>query len=76
MAIEPIDFDGDIHAIDGSNIVVCDWSVAHLNRIRAGYAVYKGRNWRRTVITYDDVFLADPEIMQNTSICGSRNSLI
>ena len=60
IAIEPTDFDGDIYAIDGSNIVVCDWSVAHLNRIRAGYVTYKGRNWQRTVITYDDVFWADP----------------
>jgi hypothetical protein len=40
-------------------VPVCDWSVANLNLIRTGYAVYQGRNWQRTVITYDDVFIAD-----------------
>jgi hypothetical protein len=52
-------FNGEISAVDGSNAVVCDWSVASLNRIRAGYAVYRGHRWQRTVITYDDLFLAD-----------------
>ena len=55
-AIEPKDFGGEIYAIDGSNAVICDWSVANLNLIRAGNAVYKGRSWQRTVITFDDVF--------------------
>ena len=55
-AIEPKDFEGEIYAIDGSNAVICDWSVANLNLIRAGYVVYKGRSWLRTVITFDDVF--------------------
>jgi len=58
-AIEPKDFEGEIYAIDGSNAGICDWSVANLNLIRAGYVVYKGRSWLRTVITFDDVFWAD-----------------
>ena len=33
-----------------------------MNLIRAGYAVYRGRDWQRTVITYDDIFLADPKM--------------
>ena len=57
--LSPQNFDGEIFAVDGSNVFVCDWSVANLNLIRAGYAVYKGRDWQRTVITYDDVFMAD-----------------
>jgi hypothetical protein len=60
--IEPRDFEGDILAVDGSNAAVCGWSVAKLNLIRAGYAVYIGPNWQRTVITYDNIFLADPMI--------------
>lgn len=60
-AIERKDFYGKIYAIDGSNAVICDWSVANLNLIRAGYTVYEGRAWQNTVITYDDVFCADPE---------------
>jgi hypothetical protein len=59
--IEPSSFRGEVFAIDGSNVVVCDWSVARLNKICAGYAVYRGTDWQRTVVTYDDVFLADPE---------------
>jgi len=59
MPISPLSFHGGIFAVDGSNVVICDWSVANLNRIRAGYAVYQGREWQRTVITYDDVFMAD-----------------
>ena len=58
--IEPKEFEGEIYAIDGSNAVICDWSVANLNLIRAGYAVYNGRTWQRTVITFNDVFWADP----------------
>lgn len=61
IEIMPRDFVGQIFAIDGSNIRVCDWSVASLNKICAGYAVYRGRVWLRTVITYDDIFLADRE---------------
>ncbi len=61
IVIEPRSFQGEVFAIDGSNVVVCDWSVARLNKICAGYAVYRGTDWQRTVITYDDVFLADPE---------------
>ena len=60
IAIEPKDFEGEIYAIDGSNVVVCDWSVANLNQIRAGYVVYRGRTWQKTVFTYDDVYWADP----------------
>ncbi len=58
IAIEPTDFDGEIYAIDGSNVVVCNWAVTNLNRIRAGYVIYRGRTWQRTVITYDDIFWA------------------
>lgn len=61
VAIDPCEFEGEIFAIDGSNVVVCDWSTARVNKICAGYAVYRGTDWQRTVITYDDVFLADPE---------------
>jgi hypothetical protein len=61
VAFEPQDSEGEVFAVDGSNIMVCDWSAANLNKIRAGYAVYRGREWQRTVITYDDVFLADAE---------------
>jgi len=58
--IEPWpEFAGEVFAIDGSNAMICDWSAASLNHIRAGYAVYRGREWQRTVVTYDDVFLAD-----------------
>lgn len=62
VAIEPCEFDGEIYAVDGSNAAVCGWSVARLNLIRAGYAVYRRRIWKKTVITYDDVFLADPRV--------------
>jgi hypothetical protein len=61
VPIEPSDFKGETIAVDGSNAVVCDWSVANLNMIRAGYAVYRGTEWQKTVITYDDIFLADPK---------------
>jgi hypothetical protein len=56
---EPRPFEGEVYAVDGSNVVICDWSVANLNRIRAGYAVYRGDEWQRTVVTYDATFLAD-----------------
>lgn len=59
VPISPQNFEGEIFAVDGSNVPVCNWSVANLNLIRAGYVVYRGRNWQRTVITYDDVFMAD-----------------
>ncbi|OPY57637.1 MAG: hypothetical protein A4E49_00006 [Methanosaeta sp. PtaU1.Bin112] len=61
IAIEPKDFDGQIYAVDGSNGVVCNWSVANLNQIRAGYVIYKGRSWQKTVLTYDDAFWAHPK---------------
>lgn len=61
IEIKPRDFDGQIFAVDGSNIRVCDWSVASLNKICTGYAIYRGSVWQRTVITYDDIFLADRE---------------
>lgn len=59
VPLSPQNFDGEIFAVDGSNVFVCNWSVANLNLIRSGYAVYRGRDWQRTVITYDDVFMAD-----------------
>ncbi len=62
VVIDPFELKGEIFAVDGSNVAVCSWSVANLNLIRAGYSVYRKRDWRRTVITYDDVFLADPRI--------------
>jgi hypothetical protein len=62
VVIEHCDFSGKIFAVDGSNVAICDWSVANLNLIRAGYVVYRGRDWQRTVVTYDDIFLADPKI--------------
>jgi hypothetical protein len=57
---EACPFQGEIFAVDGSNVVVYDWSAASLNMVRAGYAVYRGRDWQRTAITFDDIFLADP----------------
>ncbi len=62
VTVEPCEFEGEVFAVDGSNASVCGWSAANLNLIRAGYAVYLGRDWQRTVITYDDVFLADPRM--------------
>ncbi|MGC9514937.1 DNA double-strand break repair nuclease NurA [Methanocrinis sp.] len=59
--IVPRDFDGQIFAIDGSNVVVFDLGAVSLNRIRAGYVVYRGREWQKTVVTYDDLFTADRE---------------
>ncbi len=62
VSVDPSEFDGEVFAIDGSNVSICSWSAADLNLIRAGYAVYRGRDWQRTVITYDDIFLADPRM--------------
>jgi len=59
VKVEPCEFEGEVFAIDGSNVSVCNWSTANLNLIRAGYVVYRGRDWQRTVITYNDIFLAD-----------------
>ncbi|KUK96143.1 MAG: DNA double-strand break repair nuclease NurA [Methanothrix sp.] len=59
--IVPREFDGRIFAIDGSNVVVFDLGNVSLNRIRAGYVVYRGREWQKTVVTYDDLFTADRE---------------
>jgi hypothetical protein len=58
--LEWLPFRGEIFAVDGSNVVVYDWSAASLNMVRAGYAVYSGTDWQRTAITFDDIFLADP----------------
>jgi hypothetical protein len=65
VSVEPSEFDGEVFAIDGSNVSICSWSAANLNLIRAGYAVYRGRDWQRTVITYDDIFLADPRMCKD-----------
>ena len=62
VKVEPCEFEGEVFAIDGSNVSVCNWSTANLNLIRAGYVVYRGRDWQRTVITYNDIFLADPRM--------------
>jgi len=59
--IVPEEFDGNIFAIDGSNVVVFDLGNVSLNRIRAGYVVYRGTEWQKTVVTYDDLFTADRE---------------
>jgi hypothetical protein len=59
VPISPSRFDGRIFAVDGSNAALWNWTVANINRIRAGYVIYRGRDWQRTVITHDDVFLAD-----------------
>jgi hypothetical protein len=65
VLLEPEGFAGEIFAVDGSNAPLCSWSTANVNLIRAGYAVYRGRDWRRTVITFDDVFLADPRLFKD-----------
>ncbi|MDH7596167.1 MAG: DNA double-strand break repair nuclease NurA [Methanothrix sp.] len=59
VPVEPQPFEGRIFAVDGSNIEVYDLSVVKANRIRAGYVVYRGRRRERTVVTYDDLFVAD-----------------
>jgi hypothetical protein len=63
--IEPHEFSGEIFAVDGSNVSICGWSTARVNLIRAGYAVYQGAAWKRTVITFDDLLLADPRQCSN-----------
>jgi hypothetical protein len=65
VPVQPHEFSGEIFAVDGSNAAICNWSTANVNLIRAGYAVYQGRVWRRTVITFDDVLLADPKQCKN-----------
>jgi len=65
VAVEPSDFSGEIFAVDGSNAALCSWMTASVNLIRAGYAVYQGREWRRTAVTFDDLFLADPKLCQD-----------
>jgi hypothetical protein len=65
VLVQPSDFSGEIFAVDGSNVSICNWSTANVNLIRAGYAVYRGREWRRTVITFDDVFVADTMLCKN-----------
>jgi hypothetical protein len=65
LPVQPSEFAGEIFAVDGSNASICNWSTANVNLIRAGYAVYQGRIWRRTVITFDDLFLADPKQCKN-----------
>jgi len=58
---EIADFNGSIHAVDGSNVVVFAFGKdITLNYIRAGYVAYKGTQWQRTAITHDDLFLANP----------------
>lgn len=59
VPIPAADHKGHIFAVDGSNAVIFDWSVARANHIRAGYVVYCGADWKKSVITYDDIFLAD-----------------
>lgn len=59
--IVPREFGGRIFAIDGSNVVVFDLGNVTLNRIRAGYVVYQGTKWQKTVTVYDDLFTADRE---------------
>lgn len=58
------EFEGNIFAIDGSNVVLFDWAATNINHIRAGYVVYQGTEWQRTVITYDDLFIADKKNYQ------------
>ncbi|MCX6680070.1 MAG: DNA double-strand break repair nuclease NurA [Methanothrix sp.] len=65
VLVQPSDFAGEIFAVDGSNVSICNWSTANVNLIRAGYAVYRGRDWKRTVITFDDVFVADAKLCRN-----------
>ena len=65
VPIKPAGFSGEIFAVDGSNAALCGWMTARVNLIRAGYAVYRGREWQRTAITFDDLFLADPLLCQS-----------
>ena len=57
--IDLVNFDGNIFAVDGSNVVIFDLGSVNLNFIRAGYSVYHGTKWQKTVITYNNIFLAD-----------------
>ncbi|HOV81353.1 MAG TPA: DNA double-strand break repair nuclease NurA [Methanothrix sp.] len=66
VALQPQEFGGEIFAVDGSNAPICSWSTASVNLIRAGYAVYRGREWQRTVITFDDLFMADEKLIPDT----------
>jgi NurA domain len=59
--IQPQNFQEHIYAVDGSNAVIFSWAVASLNWIRAGYVTYHNRIWQRTVLTYDDAFLASAQ---------------
>jgi hypothetical protein len=54
-------FDGRIFAVDGSNVVLFDLVTTRVNHIRAGYVTYRGKEWQKTVITYDDIFVSDPK---------------
>ena len=65
VPIKPADFSGEIFAVDGANAALCGWMTARVNLIRAGYAVYRGREWQSTAITFDDLFLADPLLCQS-----------
>ena len=60
--VKPSNFSGEVFAIDGSNAMLCSYFTANVNLIRAGYAVYRMRQWQRTVVTFDDFFLADPKL--------------
>lgn len=62
LPVQPNDFSGEIFAVDGSNIALYSWMTAGVNLIRAGYAVYRGKDWRRTAITFNDLFFADPKL--------------
>ena len=65
MPVQSTEFSGEIFAVDGSNASLYSWMTASVNLIRAGYAVYRGREWQRTAITFDDLFLADPLLCQS-----------
>lgn len=64
--IVPRDSGGRIFAIDGSNVVVFDLGAVSLNRIRAGYVVYRRTEWEKTAITCDELFVADRENYQRS----------
>jgi hypothetical protein len=64
VPVQSADFSGEIFAVDGSNAALYSWMTASVNLIRAGYAIYRERDWRRTVITFNDLFLADPLLCQ------------
>jgi len=62
MPVQSTEFSGEIFAVDGSNASLYSWMTASVNLIRAGYAVYRGREWQRTAITFDDLFVADSRL--------------